>query len=97
MFNLELRARLPEGFSLTGFYDHGTVRVNHDNAVGTNPNTITLKGTGLSLTWQSSVGLNLKATWSHRIGENPNPTSTGNDQDGTKIRNRLWLTALLTF
>ncbi len=89
--NLELRWKLPEGFMLTGFHDYGHVR-NNNAAMN-----YSLKGYGLSLGWQTPVGANLKATWAHRIGSNPNPTATGKDQDGSLDKNRLWLTASLPF
>lgn len=91
MANLELRWRLPEGFTLAGFYDYGHVR-NNDAAM-----SYSLKGYGLSLGWQTPFGVNFKATWAHRIGSNPNPTATGHDQDGTLDKNRLWLSASLPF
>lgn len=89
--NLELRWKLPEGFTLTGFYDHGHIR-NNDAAMSHG-----LKGYGLSLGWQTPAGVNLKATWARRIGQNPNPTAAGKDQDGSLDKNRLWLSASLPF
>ena len=99
LLNLELRLRLPQGFNLTGFYDYGHITVNSNNsfAGATTLNDYSLKGTGLSLAWQSSKGANVKAVYAHRLGNNPNPTSTGNDQDGSLDINRLWLTASLPF
>jgi hemolysin activation/secretion protein len=99
MLNLELRWKLPEGFTLTGFYDYGRVTVNRNNgfAGAANLNDYSLKGDGLSLAWATPVGVNLKAVWARRIGDNPNPTATGNDQDGTLVKNRFWLTAALPF
>lgn len=91
VMNLEMRWRLPDGFSLAGLYDYGHVR-NNDAAM-----SYSLKGYGLSLGWQTPVGANFKATWAHRIGENPNPTTTGKDQDGSLDKNRLWLSASLPF
>jgi hypothetical protein len=35
--------------------------------------------------------LAFKAVWSRRIGENPNPTNAGNDQDGSLNTDRVWL------
>ncbi len=86
LFNLELRDSLPYGFNLTGFFDMGHV-INYDGSP-----SYTLKGSGAALAWQTSSGLNLKTTWARRIGSNPNPTANGNDQDGTLIKNRFWLT-----
>jgi hemolysin activation/secretion protein len=99
LLNLELRWRLPQGFSLTGFYDYGHVTVNHDNGFTGAPalNSYSLKGAGLSLAWQAGNGPSLKATWAHRLGDNPNPTATGNDQDGSLLKNRFWLVATLAF
>jgi hemolysin activation/secretion protein len=96
---LELRARLPQGFSWVGFYDWGrVVGYPHNNFNGASePNTFTLKGYGMSVTWQTSKGTTLKSTLARRVGINPNPTSNGADQDGTLVKNRLWLSASLPF
>jgi hemolysin activation/secretion protein len=91
MSNLELRWKLPAGFLLTGFYDAGHIR-NHDGSP-----SYGLKGAGAALAWQGDAGLNLKAVWARRIGTNPNPTASGNDQDGSLDKNRLWLSASLPF
>lgn len=88
---LELRWRMQEGLALTGFYDHGRVR-NRDGSP-----SYSLQGAGLSLAWQAQDALHVSATWAHRLGSNPNPNTTGNDQDGTLTKNRLWLSATLNF
>ena len=90
--NLELRAQLPHGFDITGFYDVGRV-YNKRNAGGNS----TLKGGGLSVAWASWFGLSLDVTWSHRLGDNPNPIATGKDQDGSQILDRFWLSAIYSF
>ena len=99
LLSVELRWRLAQGFNLTGFFDAGQVSVNANNNFTGAPmlNDYSLKGAGLALGWQSSAGLNLKATWARRIGDNPNPTSTGNDQDGSFVKDRVWLTASMAF
>ncbi len=99
LVNLELRWRLSAGLNLSGFYDYGRVTVNVNNSFTGAPalNDYSVKGAGLALAWQGNSGLTLKATWAKRIGENPNPTAAGNDQDGSLINNRLWLTASLPF
>lgn len=99
LFDLEARERLPFGFNIVGFFDWGSVHVNKDNAFpgAASPNTIDLKGAGLSVGWASSFGLTLRATVAHRIGTNPNPTISGNDQDGTHVDNRVWVQATLPF
>lgn len=99
LVNLELRSQLPYGLSLTGFYDWGQVKVNHDNNYDGAPtkNRLTLQGAGLSLGWQSTSKVNLRATWARRVGSNPNPTTAGLDQDGTLHMNRYWLSASVSF
>jgi hemolysin activation/secretion protein len=89
--SMELRWKLPEGLTLTGFHDFGRLRGN-EGAL-----SYSLQGYGLALGWQTAAGVNLMATWAHRIGANPNPTAAGNDQDGSLDKNRLWLSANLPF
>ncbi len=97
--NMELRSRFGSGYTLAGFYDFGRVLINPDNSfVGASAlNAYALKGAGLALTYQSTKGAQIKATFARRIGANPNPASTGNDQDGSLAINRLWLNARLPF
>jgi hemolysin activation/secretion protein len=89
--NVELRWRLPENLSATGFYDFGRI-YNFAGAPG-----YSLQGGGVSLAWQSGKGSSIKGTWARRLGSNPNPTATGNDQDGSLLKNRFWLTASVPF
>lgn len=97
--NLELRVRLPLNFAAIGFFDWGTVHVNRDNGFtgAAYPNTDTLKGAGLTLAWTADFGLDIKATAARRIGGNPDPTSSGDDQDGSLITNRVWLQISMPF
>lgn len=99
MANLEGRVRLPAKFNFTGFFDWGSVKVNKDNDIigAATPNTIALKGAGVSVDWRANFGLTLKATVAHRLGDNPNPTLTGKDQDGSLVKTRVWLQASLPF
>jgi hemolysin activation/secretion protein len=99
LMNLEARARLPANFNATGFFDWGTVHFNKNNDFAGAPahNSDELKGVGICVAWVASFGLNLKATLARRIGRNPEPTSTGDDQDGSLIKNRLWLQASMPF
>ncbi|MBF0256615.1 MAG: ShlB/FhaC/HecB family hemolysin secretion/activation protein [Gammaproteobacteria bacterium] len=100
MVNLELRQQLPKGFNLAAFYDWGQVTQNVDDAFAgaPNPNRYELKGYGLSLSWQTPLGLNLNATWARRDGDNPNADPlTGRDQDGSLDRDRIWLSASIPF
>jgi hemolysin activation/secretion protein len=99
LLNLEARERLPANFNLTGFFDFGSVLVNTNNDIpgAAAPNREELKGLGVSLDWTLRMGLSLKATVARRIGSNPNPTSTGTDQDGSFDKNRVWLQANVPF
>jgi hemolysin activation/secretion protein len=95
--DLELRRQLPLGFNIAGFYDHGHVTVNRNNDFAGAPalNAFSLRGAGVSLGWLSAKGANAKLTLARRIDSNPNRTVTGNDQDGTLLKNRVWFTANL--
>lgn len=97
--NIEARTRINESFSIITFVDWGEVRVNKDNDIpgAASPNSLTLKGAGITVGWAARFGLNVQATYAHRIGDNPNPTSNGNDQDGTLEENRVWVQASMSF
>ena len=99
LMNLEVRTRLPANFNLTGFIDAGRVRINKDNDIlgAVTDNSADLAGVGVSAGWTASYGLTLQATVSRRLGSNPNPTSTGEDQDGSLTKNRFWLQASMPF
>lgn len=99
MVNLEIRQRLPEGFQVIAFYDHGRVQVEKTRTATTSsePNTYSLRGSGLGVIWNGPQKLAIKALWSRRLGSNPNPASTGMDQDGTQKMDRFWLSASLSF
>lgn len=99
MVNLEMRWKLPQNVTLTGFYDWGRVMVNRNNhfSGSASPNAYSLKGHGLSIGWAAPFGAYFRTTWAHRDGNNPNAAANGNDQDGTLIKNRVWLTASLPF
>ncbi|MEO8281289.1 MAG: ShlB/FhaC/HecB family hemolysin secretion/activation protein [Ideonella sp.] len=99
LFSLESRLQLPMNVMLTAFYDWGQVKVDEDNRfVGAAViNRLTLQGAGLSLAWVSSPNASFGLTWARRIGANPHPTTTGQDQDGTRDLNRFWLRTALAF
>ncbi len=97
MLNVDLRHRLSSSLAIAGFVDWGRVVANKDNSFAGAPaaNSTTLKGLGVSLAWQSASGFNVKTILARRIGNNPNPSATGADQDGSLVKNRLWLVASL--
>ncbi len=91
LLTTELRWRLPAGLSLSSFYDWGQVS-NNDGSP-----SYSLHGAGFGMAWQSPIGATLSATLAQRTGSNPNPTSTGTDQDGSFVLNRWWLAASVPF
>jgi hemolysin activation/secretion protein len=97
---LELRQRLSNNLTLSGFYDYGWIKVNRNNNVVSPaaPNDYALQGYGVSLTWQATPTIDMKATLSQRIDSNPAAsTTTGNDSDGTKKITRIWLSTGMAF
>jgi hemolysin activation/secretion protein len=96
---LELRQRLDNNINLTGFYDYGRIKVNHDNSIASpaNPNDYVLQGYGISVAWQAAQGLEFKATLAQRLGVNPAAQASGNDGDGTKKMTRVWLSTGISF
>lgn len=87
---LELRWRLPGNLVWSVFHDYGQVR--NETAP-----SYALQGAGMALAWQSESGFTVRATVSSRIGDNPNPTPTGHDQDGSLDINRFWLSVSASF
>lgn len=99
LLDAEARAQLPARFSLTGFFDWGEVHFNKDKVFPGAPsvNIEVLKGAGVAVGWAASFGLTVRVAVAHRIGSNPLPTSTGRDQDGTLVENRIWAQARMPF
>jgi hemolysin activation/secretion protein len=99
LIQLELRHNLESGINLTGFYDWGQLWLQHDPSYPGGPqnNRNTYKGFGASIGYTNDDGVNFKATWARKQGHNPNPTQSGNDQDGTRDRNRYWLQVTVPF
>lgn len=97
LINLEMRWRASDSSSLIGFFDWGHVTLLRDKTASTVLNAYALKGSGLA--WVESLpgGVRLKFSWARRMGSNPNPSSTGTDQDGSLITNRYWLSASVPF
>lgn len=87
----ELHWKFLPDMNLALFYDYGQVS-RCDNVP-----SYSLSGAGVSYTWWGAAGFTLNATYSRRIGNNPNPTLTGADQDGTMLKNRVWLNGTWNF
>ena len=99
LIQLELRHQLESGINMAAFYDWGQVWLAHDPSYPGGPqnNRNTYKGFAASIGYTFDDGISLKATWARKDGNNPNPTQTGNDQDGTRDRNRYWLQVTVPF
>lgn len=98
LLQAELRKKLPRGFELRLFRDHGRVKQSVVNYPGSpTPNTLFYDGVGAGMVWQGPRGFTFSVAWSRRLGGNPNPTPTGTDQDGTLDLNRFWASASLPF
>lgn len=92
----EWRWRLDSAWLLSAFADRGQVLMLPALASEVRTRQ-SLRGRGLSMTWQAPMGLLIKLTWSHRDGHNPKPTANGTDGDGTLQLNRVWLTTSMPF
>lgn len=99
LLSLELRYSPWQQLQLAGFWDIGHVEVNKSNAFpgASQPNSGTLQGVGLSVSWQASYNIILNATWAVQVGSNPFANSTGLNQDGSSSNNRFWLNASVGF
>ena len=100
MLNVEVRWRAMNNLVVAGFYDWGSVAINKNNGFAGAPalNRYDLDGIGVSVAWTGPLDITLKATYAHRLGDNPSrDATTGKDQDGSLDKNRFWLTASLPF
>ena len=90
--SLEMIYKPRDNIAITTFLDRGEVKLNHDNNYVGAPtqNILVLKGAGLKLYTELENGLSFTAIYSRRIGSNPNPTTSGADQDGSRIVDRIW-------
>ena len=96
MLTAEWRWRLTSAWVLSTFADHARV-VSLPLTSSDQRTALNLQGHGLSVNWQAPMGISTKLTWSRRSGQNPKPTQTGTDSDGTLKLNRVWLSASVPF
>jgi hemolysin activation/secretion protein len=100
ILNMEARWRYSPALALSAFYDVGCIQINVNNDYSGAPavNDYCLKGGGLSAAWTSEKGASFKVVWARRTGVNPNANiETGQDQDGSLVLDRFWLTAAMVF
>jgi len=101
---LEARYNLLPDLQFSAFYDHGTIRRDHNSGYtgAQTPGSGTLKGVGLGVSWSKPGQFSLRGTVAQRLGSNPFRTTTvgpsfGKDSDGSYDKTRLWLTGTLFF
>lgn len=96
---LEGRWQFASRWQAIAFVDHARIQVNADNAISgaAAQNHLTYQGAGLGLSWAGPADSVWRATWSRRLGDNPNPKPSGADQDGTLRLDRFWLSVSLNF
>jgi len=96
---LEGRWQFASRWQAIAFVDHAWIQVNADNAItgAAAKNSLTYDGAGLGLSWAGPADTVWRATWSRRLGDNPNPKPNGSDQDGTLRLDRFWLSVGFTF
>jgi hemolysin activation/secretion protein len=92
----EWRWRVDSAWLLSAFIDQGRA-VSLPASPSDQKTALTLRGHGLSGSWQGPQGLLVKLTWARRDGNNPKPTLSGSDADGTLRLNRFWLSASMPF
>jgi hemolysin activation/secretion protein len=91
--SLELRWALSSQWLISPFYDHGRVSKRSDD----NLRSYSLQGAGVSATWTGPEGWVGKTTYAYRIQDNPNPTDSGKDQDGSLRKGRFWFALSRSF
>lgn len=97
LLSAEWRWRVDSAWVISAFVDHGRV-VALPASASEQRTSLSLRGHGLTASWQSPFGMVTKLTWSRRDGHNPKANvNTGADGDGTFKLNRLWLTANIAF
>jgi len=97
---VELRHQFADAFTASAFIDHGRVFVNANPGFpgAAALNDLAYSGFGLGLAWNGPGDSRLSVNWSQRIGSNPNPKSSSlADQDGTRVLNRFWVSASISF
>lgn len=97
---VELRHQFADAFTASAFIDHGRAFVNANPGFpgAAALNDLAYSGFGLGLAWNGPGASRLSVNWSQRIGSNPNPKSSSlADQDGTRVLNRFWVAASISF
>jgi hemolysin activation/secretion protein len=86
-----------------GFYDTGTISLHKEpwNSLQAGSsgarNSYSLHGTGIGVAFAKNDRFSLRATYARKVGNNPNPTASGTDGDGTNDGYRVWVQAGVSF
>ena len=101
---LELRRDWNAQWQTALFYDYGRIsqykvptRADGTGLLNDQRNELMLHGRGISVSYRLASGAEFKTTISRRVSPNPQPTSTGADNDGTLRLNRIWFSASMPF
>jgi len=98
MLNVEIEATVAPQTKVSAFYDFGEIRLNKVPAGSSLavPNKYSLRGWGVSAGHRFGQRSEFKLTFGRRIGDNPAASDiSGNDNDGTLIENRVWLSWMM--
>lgn len=87
LMTVELRYLLSNDIIAKTFYDWGWVGKRDPTQ---SLSEYELSGGGVNFAWSAPLGFSMQATYARRFGENPNPSPTGMDQDGSLEENRFW-------
>jgi len=103
LFTLELRHKIHQQFTLSGFFDAGVVQQYKNLYAGwqgaTNANnTYSLMGAGVGVKWDYE-GWNISGTVAWKLGQNPLYSQTGQpvNTDGSTTQPRGWISASYNF
>ena len=61
------------------------------------PNDYSISGWGVGAALSATDRASLRLMWAKKIGNNPNPTLTGTDSDGTRDSARIWIIGNILF
>ena len=96
LLTAEMRHNLTERLQISGFYDFGWTQLHESTWAGWNttsgtPNSYTLDGAGIAISYGIPGNFFVKGTVATRISDNPGHNLAGNDNDGTKREPRFWM------
>lgn len=89
----ELRHNFTPELQAIAFYDYGSIKINQNTwaGLGNFENNYSLDGAGIGASWTKPADYSLRLVYAHRFGTNPGEDIDGNDNDGTKKLDRIWL------